>query len=75
MELLDAIFNRRIIIALAIAGAIIATLGSYLMRAGSKVRPERARMILRIGYGIAWLSVAIFIVAGFRSAWSLTIPT
>lgn len=69
MELVDEILDRRVIIALAVLGAIVATLGSYLMREGSRVGPAHARMLLRIGYGIAWLSVAIFIIAGFRSAW------
>lgn len=69
MELLDEILDRRIIIALAIVGAAVATLGSYLMRERSKVSPQTARLILRIGYAIAWLSVAIFIFAGFRSAY------
>ena len=69
MELVDEVLDRRVIIALAVLGAVLATLGSYLMREGSGVDPSRARFILRIGYAIAWLSVAIFIIAGFRSAW------
>lgn len=65
MELLDVVLQRPVIIALAIAGAAIATVGSVLLRQGSRVDPKTARLVMRIGYGITWLSVGIFIVAGF----------
>lgn len=69
MELLDEFLQRSVIISLAVVGAIIATLGSYLMRESSRVNRRFARIIVRTGYAIAWLSVAIFIVAGFRSGY------
>lgn len=65
MDLLDLVLQRPIIIALAIAGAAVATVGSVLLRKGSRVDPKTARLVMRIGYGITWLSVGIFIVAGF----------
>lgn len=55
-------------IALAIGGALIATIGSLMLRKGSRVNPRLARFVLRFGYGLAWASVAIFIAMGFRGA-------
>jgi drug/metabolite transporter (DMT)-like permease len=65
MEVLDTVLQRPVIIALAVAGAVVATIGSVLMRKDSRVSPGTARLILRVGYGLAWASVVIFIVAGF----------
>jgi hypothetical protein len=65
MDLLDLILQRPVVIALAIFGAGVATVGSILMRKGSRIDPRTARLILRIGYGISWASVGIFIAAGF----------
>lgn len=65
MELLDLVIQRPVVIALAIAGAAVATLGSVLLRQGSRVNPKTARLILRLGYGISGISIAIFIAAGF----------
>jgi hypothetical protein len=65
MELLDFVIQRPVVIALAIAGAAVATVGSVLLRKGSRVDPKTARLILRVGYGITWVSIAIFIAAGF----------
>jgi hypothetical protein len=65
MELLDLVLQRPVVIALAIAGAAVATVGSVLLRQGSRVDPKTARLILRVGYGITWISIAIFIAAGF----------
>ncbi len=65
MEILDVVLQRPIIIALAIAGAAVATIGSVLLRQGSRVAPKTARLILRVGYGITWASIGFFIVAGF----------
>jgi hypothetical protein len=69
MELLDALLQRSVIVVLAISGACIATLGGYLMRERSKSNRRIARRILRAGYALAWFSIALFIVAGFRSAY------
>ena len=67
MELLDAILQRPVVIALAVVGAVVATLGGYLLRSGSRVNPRLARLTLRTGYAVTWTSIAIFIVMGFRS--------
>ncbi len=64
MELIPLLLQRDLIIALAIFGALIATVGSMLMRNKSSVSPYMARLVLRTGYGLSWGSVAVFIIAG-----------
>ncbi|NIQ27648.1 MAG: hypothetical protein GTN79_13875 [Gammaproteobacteria bacterium] len=58
--------SRPVIVTLAVIGAVIATIGSFLLRKGSRVPARTARVVLRVGYGFAWLSVGLFIAAGFR---------
>jgi hypothetical protein len=67
LELLDSIASRHVVIALAIAGAIVAMLGNWLMRNPGRIGARGARFILRLGYGITGASVFLFIVAGFRA--------
>lgn len=55
------------VIALAILGGIVATLGSYLGRHPGRLGERGARFVLRLGYGLSGASVALFIVAGFLS--------
>jgi hypothetical protein len=66
MDILDALLGRHVIVGLAIVGATLATLGSFALRDKSRVDRRKARLLLRAGYGVAWLSVALFIAAGFR---------
>lgn len=65
MEFLQPFIQRPVIVGLAIAGAVVSTIGSILLRRGSTVDPKLGRLVLHVGYGIAWLSVGLFIVAGF----------
>jgi hypothetical protein len=65
LELLGLIASRPVVIALAILGATVATLGGWLARNPGRLGPEGARFLLRLGYGITGLSVLLFIVAGF----------
>ena len=65
MELLAFFTSRTFIIAVAITGALIATVGSYLMRDSSSFPEDRAKLVMRTGYGVTWVSIAAFIVAGF----------
>ena len=62
--------DREVIVSLAILGAVIATFGTYSLRA-SKIREilgeRNARRIVRSGYFITWISIGFFIVAGFIS--------
>ncbi|MCH8212480.1 MAG: hypothetical protein IIC54_00245 [Proteobacteria bacterium] len=65
MDLLEAVLQRSVIITLAIAGAAVAMVGTALLRKGSRVDPRIGRFVLRTGYAMAWVSVGIFITAGF----------
>lgn len=67
MDLFKSLLQREVFIGCAIAGAIVATIGSYMLNRQSGVNPRMSRFILRTGYAITWASVAIFIAAGFMS--------
>lgn len=60
--MLEHVLQREVVIALAIVGAVAATLGSWLMRriAGSTM----AKAIYFGGYGATGISVLLFILAG-----------
>ena len=63
------LLEREFIIALALGGAIVATIGSFLVRRKSRVPPQYARFILQSGYVLTYFSVGLFIVAGFAMAY------
>lgn len=65
MDILTLLLQRPVIITLALTGAAIATLGNVTLRKSTKVGHKTARLITRVGYGISWISVALFIAAGF----------
>ena len=65
MEFLAPLLQRNVIIALAIAGAVIATLGNVLVQKKSSIGPRYARLILKLGYAITWASITLFIASGF----------
>lgn len=65
MDIINFLTSRPVIIALAVIGGLIAMLGSYLLREGSKTPERRAKLVMRSGYAITWASVTAFIVAGF----------
>ncbi len=65
MDFLAPLLQRNIIIALAVIGAVIATAGSILLKKESRIEPKVARFIMKSGYVITWLSIALFITAGF----------
>ncbi len=69
MELLDALLQRSLIVTLAIAGACIATLGSFLGGRLQRIDPRLPRLVIRTGYALAWSSVVLFVIAGFRAAY------
>ncbi len=64
-DFIDSLLQRHVVIALAIIGALLATAGSYLTRKQKLLAPRAARLILHVGYGLSWASVAIFIIIGF----------
>jgi hypothetical protein len=63
MELLT---DRTMIIALAIAGACLATAGSVLRSRGRNTA-RLAHLMVRVGYLVSLASVALFVAAGFLS--------
>ncbi len=65
MDTLTLLLQRPVIITLALVGAAIATLGNVTLRKSTQVGHKTARFITRVGYGISWVSVALFIAAGF----------
>ena len=64
MEFMTLLLQRKVIITLAVIGALIATVGSILMRKNTSVNPRGARTVLRTGYALSWGSIATFIIAG-----------
>lgn len=69
MNALGHLLQREVFIALAIGGAIVATIGSYLVHRKTGANPATGRFILRLGYAISFASVVLFIAAGFASGW------
>lgn len=65
LEWLGQITQRPVIVTLAIAGAVLATLGADAVAHRLRIGPQGMRWLRRCGYGAMWASVALFIVAGF----------
>jgi len=65
-DVLDLLLQRPVFIALALVGAVIATIGSFLLQKRANFDPRLARRLLRLGYAITGASVVIFIAIGFR---------
>ena len=61
----DGVLHRSRIPPLPLARAAVPMVGPPLLRTGSRVDPRIGRFLLRVGYGMAWVSVGIFITAGF----------
>lgn len=66
MDLIELILRWEVIVGVAVLGAIIATIGNFMM-ARDKDADGLGRTVLRVGYGITFVSIALFIVAGFMS--------
>jgi hypothetical protein len=67
MANLGFLLDRSTIAALAITGAVLALIASLLLRRATATRAGAARLLLRSGYAITWVSIALFIIAGFVS--------
>lgn len=65
MTAFAVLLQREVIIALALVGAVIATIGSVLVHRKKPAPPPHARLVLRLGYALTFVSVGLFIVAGF----------
>jgi hypothetical protein len=62
---LDWLLTRAAVITLAVAGAIASTAASVLQARGL-ISAERARQLNRAGYVLMGISMALFVVIGFR---------
>ena len=65
MDPLEFLLSRHTIIAGAVLGALIASLGPVLLRKLGIGGKSVGKVIARVGYGVSWLSVALFIASGF----------
>ena len=62
---MDFLFSRAAVITLAVLGALASTVASVLQVRGV-ISAERARQLNLAGYVLMGISMALFIVAGFR---------
>ena len=67
MEFLEIMIQRPVVIATAIAGAIVATTGSFMLARPGRFKQRWSRLTLRLGYAVSGASVVLFIIAGFRA--------
>ena len=69
MDDLQLIASRPVVIGGAVLGALIPMLGPMALK---KCGVENARVlstVTRLGYAISWMSVGLFIAAGFLSSY------
>ena len=62
---LDFLLKRDLVIVLALSGAAIATIGSYLLNRKDTKLTKKSKFILHFGYTLTFVSIGLFIVAGF----------
>ena len=67
MDGLEALASRPVIISGAIAGALIATLGPFSLRRAGVQNRRVLSTVARFGHVLSWISVGLFIAAGFLS--------
>jgi len=65
LDPIDLLLSRPVIIAMAIAGAAIASVGPGVMKKLHWGGAAAQRWVTRLGYAITWGSVVLFIAAGF----------
>ena len=73
MEQLSFLLEREMIIGLGIFGAIVATVGNFLLREKSSFSKQQSRYVMLFGYGLTWISIGLFIIAGFATAYAAPI--
>ena len=67
MGFFEILLNRPVMISCAIAGALIASLGPYILKKSGSHSDRTRVLVVRLGYAVSWISVALFIAAGFFS--------
>tara|TARA_B100000700_G_C14513097_1_gene609553 strand:+ start:124 stop:333 length:210 start_codon:yes stop_codon:yes gene_type:complete len=65
MDGFESLVSRPIIIAGAIAGALMATLGPMVLKKTGVQSPRALSIFVRLGHALSWISVGLFIAAGF----------
>ena len=63
---MEVLLDRRVVIGLAVAGAVFSTAASLLQARGS-ISAERARQLNLAGYALMAASMLLFIIVGFRT--------
>jgi len=67
MDGLEFLASRPVVISGAIAGALIATLGPIILKRVGVQSSRVLSTVTRLGYALSWISVGLFIAAGFLS--------
>ena len=67
MDGIESLVSRPVIIGGAVGGALIAILGPMALRKIGVKNPQLLSTVGRLGYALSWISVGLFIVAGFLS--------
>ena len=67
MDGFESLISRPVIIAGAIAGALIATLGPMALKKAGVQSARVLSTVVRVGYAVSWISVGLFVAAGFLS--------
>jgi hypothetical protein len=62
---MEALIDRRVVIALAIAGAVLST-GASMLQARRKLGARGARNLNYAGYAFMLASMVLFVLAGLR---------
>ena len=63
---MEVLLDRRVVIGLAVAGAVFSTAASLLQARGS-ISAARARQLNLAGYALMAASMLLFIIVGFRA--------
>ena len=67
MDGFESLISRPVIIAGAIAGALIATLGPMALKKAGVQSARVLSTVVRVGDALSWISVGLFVAAGFLS--------
>ena len=63
---MEVLLDRRVVIGLAVAGAVFSTAAS-LLQARGRITAARAHQLNLAGYALMGVSMLLFIVVGFRT--------
>ncbi|HAY47277.1 MAG TPA: hypothetical protein DCY55_13490 [Gammaproteobacteria bacterium] len=69
MDGLQLIASRPVVISGAVLGALISMLGPMALKKCGVKNSRVLSTVTRLGYAISWMSVGLFIAAGFLSSY------